>query len=86
MESAPRSLEQLLNSLKMDVKDLEDLETFISNQTWIKKFYQFLENRQLDDHMQTLKFLISLKLLEKQAAAPLIRMMCLLAEPKAPPL
>ena len=64
MESAPRSLEHLLNSLKMDMKDLDDLETFISNQTWIKKFYQFLENRQLEDHMQTLKFLISLKLLE----------------------
>ena len=58
MESAPRSLEQLLNSLKMDVKDLEDLETFISNPAWIKKFYQFLENRQLDDHMQTLDFLL----------------------------
>ena len=64
MESAPRSLDHLLNTLKMEVKDLEDLDNFITNQTWIKKFYQFLENRQLEDHMQTLKFLITLTLLE----------------------
>ena len=68
METAPRSLDQLLNTLKIDVKDLDDLESFISRQTWIKKFNEFLENRQLDDHVQTLKFLISLKVLDNLQA------------------
>ena len=68
METAPRSLDQLLNTLKIDVNDLDDLESFISRQTWIKKFNEFLENRQLDDHVQTLKFLISLKVLDNLQA------------------
>ena len=68
METAPRSLDQLFNTLKIDVNDLDDLEGFISRQTWIKKFNDFLENRQLDDHVQTLKFLISLKVLDNLQA------------------
>ena len=66
MAQAPRNLENLLtSSLKTEIASVDDINQLITDHPWVRKFNQYLLNRELEEETAMLKFLIALFHLEK---------------------
>ena len=65
MDQAPRSLDNLLSTFKtQDAQVLRKIDQVITDNAWYRKFHQYLSSRDLEDEVNILKFLISMKTLE----------------------
>ena len=65
MAQAPRSLENLLTSLKPELASLDAIDQLIKDHAWTGKFRQYLASHQLEEEIIILKFLIAFTQLER---------------------
>jgi len=60
----PRSLDEFLVSITSDFSPLGNIDQLLTTNVWAKKFHEYLLSKNLKDDILTLKFLISVSLLE----------------------
>ena len=64
MANIPRSLDEFLISVTEDMSPLGNIDQLLKTHVWAKKFHEYLLSKNLTDDILTLKFLISVSLLE----------------------
>ena len=64
MANIPRSLDEFLASVTEDMSPLGNIDQLLTTHVWAKKFHEYLLSKNLTDDILTLKFLISVSLLE----------------------
>ena len=58
MAKAPRSLEQFISAVNISWTNFENIDYHIQAQPWLKRFHDYLETRNLEDHISSLKFVL----------------------------
>ena len=64
MAKIPRSLDEFLVSVTEDFSPMGTINQLLTSNVWAKKFHEYLLNKNLSDDILTLKFLISVSVLE----------------------